>query len=440
MPLVPPLPPLPGPVTEAELHDVGELVPLDLLVVADDEGLAGLLGRVELHQAAGTALVVGGEPLDPRGGGGTVVREDVLEVGVLHLGHVEEVEELGGGQDPVLGRPLGVVEPVVAVLLEAHEGEGAVGQCVRVLDLGHVLLLGPVQADLQPKHGGVADVVDAVLDGLRASHLHHDAALLGLEEHDLADVPVLAEQVEDPLAVELVRLNAVDHGDGRGHVAAAAALLEVVAAAVRVHAAALDAVPVVQARVHAVHAHAVQAVHGAHQGAGHAVEAVHAHAAVHTSGHASHPSAHTSHASPHTPHSPAEAASHAHSLVSTSHAHSTAHGAHPHPGAAHVVHLWGLAEQDGPLHLHSRDPTPCELVRVVPGHLVVLLDLEPVRLGVLDLEGAAAGVDVAPVQVALGLIGALHGLELDHGVDDVAAAENDDAVNFADRRGDLVDD
>ena len=409
-------------------------------MVADDQGLAGLLRRVKLDEAAGATLAGRGEPLDAGGRGGAAVREDVLEVGVLHLGHVEEMQELGGGKDAVLSGALGIVEPVVAVLLKVHEGEGPVGQGVRVLDLGHVVLLGPVQTDLEAKHGRVADVVDAVLDPVGVCHLHHDTALLGLEKHHLADVAVLTEQVENALTIEFVRLNSVDHGHGAAALAHAAAGT---GAAVDISAAAtLANIAVTHAgiQVHGVHAVHVHAIHCSHQCVCHPIEVAHcsAHASVHAAHHPSHVG-HATHASPHATHSSSHAAhggqAHAATSAHTSHAHAAATAT-----GGHAVHLWRFAEQDRSVHLHGGGSAACKLVGVIPGHLVVLLDLEPVCLCVLHLEGAAAGVDVAAVEVALGGVGALHRLKLHHGVDDVAASEDNDTVDLADVGGDLVDD
>ena len=93
-------------------------------------------------------------------------------------------------------------------------------------------------------------------------------------------------------------------------------------------------------------------------------------------------------------------------------------------GGLRAVQPQRLLEQDGPLADGGglggvARPGPVTAlaaaevgVGVVPAVGVVLVDVELGGLGVLDLEGAAAGVDVAAVQ---GLLGVARGINLEGG-------------------------
>ena len=75
----------------------------------------------------------------------------------------------------------------------------------------------------------------------------------------------------------------------------------------------------------------------------------------------------------------------------------------------------------------------------VPGLLVILSHIQPIRLGILHLDGAAAGVDVAAVQLLPRLDCRLQIAELHHGLDE-ELLEDDNAVHLAQGLADLVDD
>ena len=70
---------------------------------------------------------------------------------------------------------------------------------------------------------------------------------------------------------------------------------------------------------------------------------------------------------------------------------------------------------------------------------VVLVDVQFIWLCVLDLESAAAAVDVASVQALLRSPGRLQAVELQHGLHSVLL-KDDDSQQFAEGRGDGVED
>ena len=140
---------------EAELHAVGILLvgSLDLRVVDDHEGLDGLLGAVELDQAADGLVTLGREPFDFVWGWSTSVSEQGLHLFILHLGNVVEVQNGGWLDDSVLGCSLRSVKPIVSVSAEVSVGFASIRKIVGVPDLVNVLLLGPVETKLEAKDG-----------------------------------------------------------------------------------------------------------------------------------------------------------------------------------------------------------------------------------------------------------------------------------------------
>jgi len=140
---------------EAELHAVGILLvgSLDLRVVDDHEGLDGLLGAVELDQAADGLVTLGRKPFDFVWGWSTSVSEQSLHFFILHLGNVVEVQDGGWLDDSVLGCSLWSVKPIVSVSAEVSIGFASIRKIVGVPDLVNVLLLGPVETKLEAKDG-----------------------------------------------------------------------------------------------------------------------------------------------------------------------------------------------------------------------------------------------------------------------------------------------
>ena len=376
---------------EAEFHAVWIFLvgALYLGVVHHHQRLTGILHILELHQPTDTLVTLGREPFDFARGRGPFVSKQTQHLLVLQLGDVVEVQYLSWLDDSVLGCPFWRVEPIIPVPTEVPVGLASIRQLVGVPHLVDVLLLRPVQPELETKYGGVVQVLYGPVHRVRTVQLYHGGALLVLEEHHPADVPVLTEQVEHSLAVELLWLQAVDHAD-RG------------------------ASPSPPASSHPATAPSV---------AGTLIVAV----AVSATSSPSSPPALASTVSPHASLPPGVVAPHA---------------AVTGPGRALRRRL---LQEDGSVvsvssgsSTASVHPAPGKLLGEVPGHLVVLLHVQPIRLGELDLQRAGPGVNVAAVQVSLGLGGCLDILELHHGLDDGSALEHHDPQDLAEGGGHLV--
>ena len=169
----------------------------------------------ELDEPGGGALGLEWEELDGGGRLDAALDEDAIDGLLREVGRrVEEVDDLRGRLYPVLVGHRRIEEPVVLAASEVFEAGRLVRQNVGIGDVREKSLLGESQLKLAVlADGDVVKVLQTALHGYAVAHLYHGAALLRLEELDLGHVAVQAEEVEELVAVDLVRLEAVDHHD-----------------------------------------------------------------------------------------------------------------------------------------------------------------------------------------------------------------------------------
>jgi len=181
-------------------------------MVAAHQGFQRLGHAVELQQAAAAAVRLGLEELHRLGRRDVLLHEHLPHGRVRDLGRrVEEVENLGGGLDAVLGSLLRVDKAVVLVAHVVLEGRALVRQVKGRLAVRQILLLGVAELHLVAEEVDVVEVADGSLHGQSVAHLHHGTPVLGLQELHLNHVAIEAEHVEEAVCIEAVLVEAIHH-------------------------------------------------------------------------------------------------------------------------------------------------------------------------------------------------------------------------------------